>query len=771
MRQYIDHLSTQYVEILNNDIRQLTEAGENERADLIQTIVGNIGTYVNRSYRAFDDPNWFKNIPDETINAAREYLTARHIETGETPEEAARLAEVAVHEIVKTGTAYSSMEAFIKEAKLGAKDLSVLKQRKQIAPQIRELLGEYVDPRLNFAKSASKMGRLIWNQKFLDRVLSVGMDEFLFEGTDRPPEATKQFAGESSEAYAPLNGLWTYPEVEQAFVDALGKENMEQWYRTIVQLNGMVKFGKTILSPTTAMRNWQSAMFFTLANGHFDITQASKSFGGLREYFTQMGKPEQLKYLREMKRLGVVYDTPYAGEMMRLLADSRIEDMLKGKRGTAIDVADWLLKNARQFYQYGDDFWKIIGFENEKNLLMKHAKMSEKEAKIEAAERIRNTYPTYSMVGKALQSLRRFPLAGTFVSFPAEIIRTSVNIVKYAAEDMKTPGMRPIAMHRLAGLAIVSSFAYALQELMKTVVGVDDDEEEAVRQLAAPWQRNSNLIFTGRGDKGELQYIDISFLDPYNYWKRPITAIMRDQDWEDSAVDVIQETTSPFLGTDIAAGTIFEILANKKATGAPIYSEHDKPWEISKAIANHLRKSIQPGIVSNVERTLKAIKGERSPSGRVYNIEDEAMAWGGWRVSTLDPKTSLYYRSYDFKDAKRDATRKLNSVIRDPNKISDDELKDAYELSDELRNEAYEDMSRVIHAARKSGLTNQKMRVILIRSGVTAKDASHLLKGKVPKWRPSKTAMKNAIKKAQMLFDKDAAARIKERSREVKKLQ
>ena len=52
---------------------------------------------------------------------------------------------------------------------------------------------------------------------------------------------------------------------------------MSDLYRAIVRANGLVKYGKTVLAPTTAMRNWQSAMFFSLANGHFDLTQMKKS--------------------------------------------------------------------------------------------------------------------------------------------------------------------------------------------------------------------------------------------------------------------------------------------------------------------------------------------------------------------------------------------------------------------------------------------------------------------------------------------------------------
>ena len=44
-----------------------------------------------------------------------------------------------------------------------------------------------------------------------------------------------------------------------------------------------------------------------------------------------------------------------------------------------------------------------------------------------AAWQIRNTYPTYSKVPAFIQSLRKLPF-GNFVSFPAEMIRTTTNI-------------------------------------------------------------------------------------------------------------------------------------------------------------------------------------------------------------------------------------------------------------------------------------------------------------------------------------------------------
>ena len=45
--------------------------------------------------------------------------------------------------------------------------------------------------------------------------------------------------------------------------------------------------------------------------------------------------------------------------------------------------------------------------------------------------------------------------------------------------------------------------------------------------------------------------------------------------WQDKFLEVARETLTPFFGTDILAGTIFEVVANKTDTGRPVYKEND----------------------------------------------------------------------------------------------------------------------------------------------------------------------------------------------------
>ncbi|WP_437883522.1 hypothetical protein [Pseudomonas sp. LRF_L74] len=762
MRQYIDSLSGEYIGILQQQVRDKLDGAD---PALIDKITGNLGSYVHRSYRAFDDPTWYRNVQTETVNAARRYLAASYQEQGSDVTEANRLADVVINEMLKTGTAYDSMDAFIAEGKLGAKDLSVLIKRKEIAPQIRALLGEYTDPRLNFAKSATKMGRLIWNQRFLDRVRDVGLGTFLFEGKNRPAAATSQIVGEQSDSYSPLNGLWTFPEVAQSFKDALGKEQMSDLYRTIVRLNGMVKYGKTILSPTTAMRNWQSAMFFSLANGHFDLTQMKKSWAAFREQVTQNAKGDDLAYLRKLKQLGVVYDTPYAGEMMDLLRDARMDELLSSKTGTGIKYLRKMNQVAQGFYSFGDDFWKIIGFENEKAGLIK-AGIPSAQAELMAAERIRNTYPTYSMVGRGINWLRRFPLAGSFVSFPAEIIRTSANMLRLTASDLKSnnPAIRTLGMKRAAGMALVSAGFYALAAMSKAAFGVGDDEEEAVRDLSPPWQRNSTFLFTGRDADGKLRYFDMSFLDPYGYWKRPITAMLRDQPWQQAATSSIGDMLSPFLGTDIAAGAIFEVMSNKKGSGGQVYLENGDPVDQTLDIANHLRKALQPGFVSNAERLLLAGKGaRREGSGQPYDMRDELVSLLGWRASTLDTQTALFYRSFEFTDALGDARKTLMRTVRSANQVSDSDIRSSRQAAEQQYEKAFKEMGRLVASAKSAGMGAPQIVRTLRLSGISQANVMALMANRVPPLMIGTQTQASAMKQAAAMQGRDQAVEVARR--------
>ena len=111
------------------------------------------------------------------------------------------------------------------------------------------------------------MARLIYNTRFLEKVKQIGMGNFLFTEENRPPNMT-QLATENSKVLEPLNGLYAPRDIAQAFKDFGGMDDWIGFPEKIIRLNGMIKYGKTVAAPTTQFRNFMSASFFALANGH-----------------------------------------------------------------------------------------------------------------------------------------------------------------------------------------------------------------------------------------------------------------------------------------------------------------------------------------------------------------------------------------------------------------------------------------------------------------------------------------------------------------------
>lgn len=767
MREHVDGLTRDYVSSVNNKLQQrLAEDGaaDPKEAARLEKMLGNIGKYLNRSYKAFDDKEWFKKIPTKVIDDARTYLINQYKRDGSTAEEAQNKAQVTLNEIVKTGTAYESLGSFIAESKLGSKDLSTLIPRKDISPEIRALLGEYADPRINYAKSVSKMSSMIASDKLLSAIRDMGINNFIFEKDTRPPEATVQLAGEKSEVYSPLNGMWTTPEIKEAFEDAMGTGGGEGWLDTAIRINGFIKYGKTVLSPTTAMRNVMSSYFFTVANGHFNqkyMKQAVSAFNAQVKGKVTDGESD---YIKRLIKLGVLYDSANAGEMVKMMTDGKISQMLEGKGGAAFESLRWLTDKATGFYRFGDDFWKIVGFENEKAALIRTG-MPQGEAESVAAERIQDTYPTYSRVGKAGVWLSRFPLAGTFVSFPAEIVRTTGNMIKLAASEINSenPKVRAMGAKRIVGITMASGGMFALSALSAAMFGVTDDEEEALRDMTADWQKNSTFVYAGRDSDGNLRYFDMSFLDPYGYWKRPIEAMMRDQPVDKAIASSLSDMISPFLGADITAGKILEVLSNKKQSGGQVYKENDTAIRKSADIAGHLALGLAPGAVNNAWRIGMATGDVKRSTGKPYSLPDEMLALMGFRSSTFDPKVSLYYRTFDFNSSISEARKELSGVLRDPNKVSDGEISAAKERAKSKQEQAFKQMSRLIQAAQTGGASRPQVVRILLLAGISKRNVGFLLQGRVPPVNLSDTSYESAVKRAQLIMDNESAREIRSR--------
>ena len=702
--------------------------------ELMQTVYNNMGSYMTRSYQAFDDAGWKeKALSDKSL-----IMDAEAFIKTNNPDLTDSEVTGAVRNILQDAKDNGNFVSMIaKGSKVGSKDVSLTKKRKDVPDVIRRLLGEYKDPKVNFANSASKMQWYVANHYFLMSVRNSGLDSFLFKNPTNEFDA--RIATEGSEAMNPLDGLYSTEDFRQGMEDALDKWDGSDLMRDLIRLNSAVKYGKTILSPTTQMRNFYSASMFAVANGHFDLSHSAKAFKVAKaDLFTHDEKWRE--YINDLIELGVLHDNPYSGELRDAIND--VMQIDTNKKGI-MQKPKQFLSFMQKTYQIGDDFWKIIGFENELQSQL-DAGWNMRDARKRAAYRIRNGYPTYSMVPRGIKKLRRWPLIGTFVSFPYEIIRTSYNQAGFIKEDWADN--RSGAVKRIIGMSIASSASYAMSQLSMALMGLSDDDDEAVRAQLPEWSRNSQLYYIGYDEDGLPFYLDLSYLDPYTYLKKPISALIsgNNKNWDDKIIDAMSEIAGPFIGTDIAAGTVLEIWSNKKGRGGQVYNPEDTSYRISKDIINHARKGLQPGLMSNVERTALAISGDKTRSGIEYKVMDEALAWVGFRVGTLNLNQSMVYKGYGFVDSKRKSSSILKRVISSQSDVSDSEIEDAFNSMMLARSGAYEDIIKLVDGSRSLGVSDRNIKKSLSASNISVKDIHEIMRGNIPKWKMSVNFIKNA---------------------------
>jgi hypothetical protein len=338
-------------------------------------------------------------------------------------------------------------------------------------------------------------------------------------------------------------------------------------------------------------------------------------------------------------------------------------------------------------------------------------------------------------------------------------------MVAYIASDLKDPDLRSDGLRRIAGMSFAYASIYAAQAALMAAFGVDDDEEEALRSMSAPWSANSNLVPVDRDARGRLWVMDLSFIDPYAYYKRPINALLRDQPTDDALKQAAWSLLDPFFGEGIVTQAIREAKENKKVSGGPVYNPRDGIIESTSDIANHMRKALQPGFVAWLERVGMAAGGKMSPSGQPYTLKAEAAAFFGFRSAVHDPRKALWYRAPEFVKNKSDSTYILTKAASNPNAVSDDALLDAYGRAKKAHADTYADMLRLVRAAKASGMAVGDIRQVLKDRGVSAADVAAMVTDEaIPKFELKRdTFLSGAEKKARNIFSPEQSAEFKRR--------
>jgi len=609
--------------------------------------------------------------------------------------------------------------------------------------------------------------------------------------------------GEIIQLINPLQGKVALTDYAGSFkkTQNSGKSIPIQIYNSMILYpKGLSQMSKTILAPFTHARNFISATAFAAANGilPFGNTKDVKAaWNALQALGPGMRKNNP--FYRELLELNVVNsnvqlrqisdlleDVDFGSTLNKLDSDYGLGKFLKGLKK--------LKRGAEDYYTAEDDFWKIFTYLGEKSRLKtayenaglrlgqeftdaNGAKQifNDQYLKRAAADLVKNNVPNYAFVSDMVKGLRKAPV-GNFIAFPAEIIRTSANIVETALKEInyKTiingKEVNPLKMRgiqRLSGMALTTAaLPLGTVAAAQAVYNIADDEIDAMRRYVADWSKNSVLV-PFKDKDGKLSYIDFSRLNAYDTVTRPIQTVLNavnsgraDEDGliDDFVLGLFESTKelgTPFLGESIWTEGLADIYyrGGRTKEGRPIWNPKDtvgdKIWNSIK----HLGDTQMPLNWKQMERIGLSIKpvvgidGKFDERGNNYELGNELLGIAGLRRVEINPEKSFNYKIRDFQTGVRDSRRLFTAKTLKGGEISPKEIVDAYLNSNRALYETNRELFLDIEAAKTLGMSSNELGKQMSNRG-SGRDFSYLNQGLFKPYFPSR--------KIQLSFQKQA---------------
>ncbi|QDP53025.1 MAG: hypothetical protein GOVbin3107_23 [Prokaryotic dsDNA virus sp.] len=650
-----------------------------------QTIEENLGEYVNRNYQVYNDADWKNKVSEEVKQNAEKFFFDQYMKSFNQQQEMLEIGPeggtftdpITGEKVTVKAESKEELENKLRKraknkvisilSKEGATQVltisdskGILKERKDIPIEIRMLMGEYGDTGSKFVTTVTKQSSVLRNAQMRGRFIKTGLDNgFIFK--------TEEEALDNSEGDQQYNAkitigdktYYTAPSVASAYNQMNNAQKSYDFLiNTWLKAASAVKWGKTIGSPATQSVNFLSNTGFAAVNGHLLAPGAGKearqtSLSELFSFWTDPNtkKEQQEKYARYIE-LGIVNQNVGLNDIKEFAKrgeEKWLEDQLKTNSSWR-QAFQWAGKGAEKLYETGDNFWKIKGFEVEKNRYAdalygkpfeELTEAEKKDVEERAAEIIKNVYPNYSKLPEYVNEKRRSslgPAFSSFIAFQYESYRTMFETLALAKEEMKNPKLRGVAGRRIAGAlsyyaakqtilgTLASSAGFAIGGLAGTLTGVDDEESEELSKLRdrylPEWSKGKgSAIFTIKNQDGTYSYIDLSQMDPHQNIEKISMAFTESENIADFMIKVVSEgLIKPFASGDIVAQWASDLATNKDFL---IYNPTDPFQVILSDVLSYTSKKLAPGIYSTAEKLMKDPgKGLLSFSGaRPYDID------------------------------------------------------------------------------------------------------------------------------------------------------
>ena len=770
-----------------------------EGAGLKDFLNNNLREYMRASFASFTNPFY---TPDKKVfNRAVDFMVDRINKNDNMvdsalrasnlpPDEAIRnFATKQVESILERGKAdgQDPLDAlgFIARDNLKMDDL-VVQTGEELPDVIRKLLGEENSLRASVMTTASDLASQTANVQMYNKLAGLGLREgWLFSsaedaiaaGIANPKRIGPRLPG-LGKLNSPISEAYGNKEVVESIVNTTGPLDSllkNGLYQNLIAYKAMVQTGKTVLSPATQTRNFGSAAFFPLQSGHIGgAASVQDAFKIILDDVFGAGKTlneqQLIDRITRKVELGVLDENVVVSELKDILKDVKAGNMKSlAKFSDRVDNTK-LSDVATRLYAGGDNVWKWYGhefvmsqlkngFKNVDDLVAQYknqfgATINPKDLHegIEqyAATLIRETYPTYSKVPKLIQTIRRIPFIGNFVSFPAEILRTTFATTAYAMKHIASdnPTLRELGYRTLMGQFITyGGIGAGTTYLGQSMTNVTSQELEDIKQYFVPeFMRFSDLVPMTDIEDGVVKVFDNSRYFPYDLITttvgNAINRASKDPEKLDPAKiesDMFKDIynyTGPFA--DLAGGTLFGVAigyepaldflrGGKTKTGSAIYAESDTSLEKFDKMFAHTFDTINPGFIRTLENLYRGAGGLLTGTGQPIKMTDQVFKLFGGSSVTIDIPGSFRYQIGELKSSFKEP--RVSEGFYRPDFRSGAQLVREYnEQNEEAFREQYE-FYKVVRAALRNDFMDEDDVEELLEERVGKKTAQNIIEG------------------------------------------
>ena len=519
-------------------------------------------------------------------------------------------------------------------------DLTRFMQKGEVPAELRPILGEIQNPFENALRTYGNLAQFLGTQRLLNQYAKLGLDNgWLVPAQDVEANQDKYRGYKplvnttDTKGGDPLAEYYAEPDVVEAFQTmfappAPANRNTAKKFiagitTTAGRAIGASMGALTLGSASFFVRNITGILSFVTANGF--IPSPSNIMASLRTIGQVYGK--NLEGLgADMVMLGVAEGSMTSQAMrdfMRGVIDdpetisNQIESTIR-ELGTPGSALLGTLKKSKAavdalatLNDQIDLFYKAMYFAHEVDVQTKANKhratpFTPQQIKQEAARTVRLTTQGRERVAPIFKEFGRSGLGmlfNSFFRFTAEIFRLPASTIQLGVSEYKSgnPVLKARGIKRLAGLGAALSMTHGAAEILKSMFGIEDDEEEMVRASQPPYGRDGNLFITVNENEGTLSTWDLTYTNPLSPISDPIGRsfqhIVRG-DWEKVPGTIFKSLADSFLSPQIAVEAVGQAAYNVDDYGRALWLESDpftyKAQKFLKHVAGNAYKLRTP---------------------------------------------------------------------------------------------------------------------------------------------------------------------------------